>query len=70
MSEVSAKRSDLLILFGIKIRHSSPKGGLVPGWVKSSVITVLVSVPGIFELIYFYSPNVYVLMIYTATYWN
>jgi len=70
MSEVSIRRSDLLIRFGNRIRHSSPKGGFAPSWVKSLMFTLSVSVPGILVMIYFYLPNVYVLMIYTATYWN
>ena len=70
MSAVSIRRSNLLMRFGNRMRHSSPKGGFAPSWVKSLMFTLSVSVPGILVMIYFHSPNVYVLMIYTATYWN
>ena len=54
ISSVSIERSDLLIRFGNRMRHSSPKGGFVPNWVKLLASTLFISVPDIFGKIFFF----------------
>jgi len=54
ISSVSIERSGSLIRFGNRMRHSSPKGGFVPNWVKSLASTLFVSVPDIFGKIFFF----------------